>query len=103
MITLIFSVISSQTAFDVDFCFRMVMATYHHAATFEGLADEFNDLHCKGILFKTQSALLFIKYCTNMSINIRVSQKNTFFSDRFRGLTTGAGRFPEPTKKVSKL
>ena len=50
-ITLIISVISNQTAFDVDFCFRMVMSTYHHAATFEGLADEFNDLHCKGVLF----------------------------------------------------
>ena len=50
-IILTISVISNQTAFDVDFCFRMVMSTYHHAATFEGLADEFNDLHCKGILF----------------------------------------------------
>ena len=40
-----------MTGFDVDFCFRMIMSTYHHAATFEGLADEFNDLHCKGISF----------------------------------------------------
>ena len=29
--------------------------------------------------------------------------KKHFFSDRFRGLTTGANQFPEPTKKVSKL
>ena len=44
-----FSVITSQTAADVDFCYRMVLAVYYHAATFEGIADEFNDTHCKGI------------------------------------------------------
>lgn len=32
-------VVSNVTAFDVDFCFRQ--------DTFEGLADEFNDIHCK--------------------------------------------------------
>ena len=26
----------------------MVLAVYYHAATFEGLADEFNDTHSKG-------------------------------------------------------
>ena len=43
-----FSVITNQTAADVNFCFRMVLAVYYHAATFEGLADEFNDTHSKG-------------------------------------------------------
>ena len=80
MTTLKTSVITSQTGFDVDFCFRMVMSTYHHAATFEGLADEFNDLHCKGILFKTQSALLVINYSNNMSINM-ISDKKMFCKD----------------------
>ena len=46
---MMFSVITSQTAADVDFCYRMVLAVYYHAATFEGIADEFNDTHCKGI------------------------------------------------------
>ena len=45
------SVVSSQTAFEVDLCFRMVLSVYHHSATFEGLADEYNDRHCKGLLF----------------------------------------------------
>ena len=41
-------VISNVTAFEVDLCFRLVMSVYHHNATWEGLADEFNDIHCKG-------------------------------------------------------
>ena len=42
--------VTSQTAFEVDLCFRMVLSVYHHGATFEGLADEYNDRHCKGLL-----------------------------------------------------
>ena len=53
------SVVSSQTAFEVDLCFRMVLSVYHHSATFEGLADEYNDRHCKGLLFS------FTKFAIN--------------------------------------
>ena len=54
------SVVSSQTCFDVDFCFRLVMSTFHHAATFEGLADEFNDLHCKGVTYQHQRHIVLL-------------------------------------------
>ena len=47
----IISVVSRETAFDIVFCRKMILAVYHHGATFEGLADEFNDEHCKGISF----------------------------------------------------
>ena len=47
----IISVVSRETAFDIVFCRKMILAVYHHGATFEGLADEFNDEHCKGIIF----------------------------------------------------
>ena len=40
-------IISRVTAFEVDFLFRMVLKVYHHNATWEGLADEYNDLHSK--------------------------------------------------------
>ena len=40
-------IVSRVTAFEVDFLFRMVLKVYHHNATWEGLADEYNDLHSK--------------------------------------------------------
>ena len=45
------SVVSRETAFDIVFCRKMILAVYHHGATFEGLADEFNDEHCTGFQF----------------------------------------------------
>ena len=49
--TNLLSVVSRETAFDIVFCRKMILAVYHHGATFEGLADEFNDEHCKGFHF----------------------------------------------------
>ena len=46
-----FLVVSRKTAFEIEYLFQPTLKIFRHAASFEGLSEEFNDYTCDGKFF----------------------------------------------------
>ena len=52
-----FLVVSRKTAFDIDYLYETSLSIYHHKATFQGIAEAFNDAHNIGKCIFLQTLL----------------------------------------------
>ena len=70
------SVTSNRTGFDIIFLFSTTLKIFHHNATFDGLADEFNDYFSDG---KNMN----VKFNRNVNILLRLwANRHTTPEDR---------------------